>query len=115
MIRILNKIVILIFFIIVTACQNTVDDLKKGLGGGKRVTTDEFLVKKKEPLTMPPKWDELPRPGQGQSIERKEEEEIIDIEQLIQSKNQQAQDSQIVNEQEGTSSVEESVLKKIKK
>ena len=52
--KILNKIIIIIFFLI-TACSASWDDVKKGLGGEKSKSTDEFLVRKKEPLVMPPK------------------------------------------------------------
>ncbi len=44
----LNKIIIIIFFLI-TACASSWEDIKKGLGGEKRTSTDEFLVKKKIP------------------------------------------------------------------
>ena len=60
--KILNKIIIIIFFLI-TACASSWQDIKKGLGGEKRTSTDEFLVRKKEPLVMPPKWKNLPEPG----------------------------------------------------
>ena len=44
--KIHNKIIIIIFFLI-TACTSSWEDVKKGLGGQKRTSTDEFLVKKK--------------------------------------------------------------------
>ncbi len=107
--KIFNKIIILMVFF-VTACTDTLDNVKKGLGGGKRITTDEFLVKKKDPLTMPPKWNKLPEPGQNILLDN-EIEEVTDIEELIQSgKNK----SSSVNTEVGTS-LEDSVLKKIKK
>ena len=80
-----NKIVVLIFFL-TTSCSNTVDNIKKGLGGQKRNTTDEFLVKKKDPLTLPPKFKDLPVPGQNMNLGDDTEEEVIDIEQLLKSK-----------------------------
>ena len=107
--KIFNKIIILVFFLI-TACADTLDNVKKGLGGGKRVTTDEFLVKKKNPLTMPPKWDALPIPGQNMNL-NEALEEVTDIEELIQvSKNQ---NSSINFEQSGN--IEDSFRKKINK
>ena len=60
--KILNKIIIIIFFL-TTACAESWQSVKKGLGGEKRTSTDEFLVRKKEPLVMPPKWKNLPEPG----------------------------------------------------
>ena len=106
--KISNKIIILIFFFI-TACVETLDDVKKGLGGAKRTSTDEFLVKKKDPLTMPPKWEDLPEPGQSTYM-KKEIEEVVDIEELLQlGKNQE----RTKNIKQG-GSVEELVLRQLK-
>ena len=107
--KILNKIIIIIFFLI-TACAASWEDVKKGLGGQKRTSTDEFLVKKKDPLNMPPKWEELPKPGQNIKLDD-DIEEVTDIEELIQlGKNQKSS----INLEQGSGSLEESVLKKIK-
>ena len=107
--KIHNKIIIIIFFLI-TACATSWDDIKKGLGGQKRTSTDEFLVKKKEPLVMPPKWKDLPRPGQNIKLDD-DYEEVTDIEELIQlGKNQESS----INLEQGSGSLEESILKKIK-
>ena len=38
-------------------------DAKKVLKNQKINSTDEFLVKKKEPLVLPPDFDKLPEPG----------------------------------------------------
>ena len=107
--KILNKIIIIIFFFI-TACTASWEDIKKGLGGGKRTSTDEFLVKKKEPLIMPPKWKDLPVPGQNMKLDD-DVEEVTDIEQLIQlGKNQKS----LTNLEQGSGNLEESILTKIK-
>ena len=107
--KILNKIIIIIFFLI-TACASSWDDVKKGLGGAKRTSTDEFLVRKKEPLVMPPKWKNLPEPG-GVMKSDDEVREVTDIEELIKlGKNKESS----VNYEQGKDSLEESILKKIK-
>ena len=107
--KILNKIIIIIFFLI-TACAESFDDIKKGLGGEKRTSTDEFLVRKKEPLVMPPEWKNLPEPG-GVMKSDDEVGEVIDIEELIKlGKNEE--DS--TNYEQGNGNLEESILKKIK-
>ncbi len=107
--KILNKIIIIIFFLI-TACASSWEDVKKGLGGAKRTSTDEFLVRKKEPLVMPPKWKNLPEPG-GVMKSDDEVGEVIDIEELIKlGKNEE--DS--TNYEQGNGNLEESILKKIK-
>ena len=107
--KILNKIIIIIFFLI-TACASSWDDIKKGLGGAKRTSTDEFLVRKKEPLVMPPKWKNLPEPG-GVMKSDDEVREATDIEELIKlGKNKESS----TNYEQGNGSLEESILKKIK-
>ena len=107
--KILNKIIIIIFFLI-TACASSWDDVKKGLGGAKRTSTDEFLVRKKEPLVMPPKWKNLPEPG---SVMKSDDEvrEATDIEELIKlGKNKESS----TNYEQGSGSLEELILKRIK-
>ena len=107
--KILNKIIIIIFFII-TACTSSWDDIKKGLGGEKRTSTDEFLVRKKEPLVMPPKWKNLPEPG-GVMKSDDEFSEVTDIEELMKlGKNKESS----TDYEQGNGSLEESILKKIK-
>ena len=107
--KILNKIIIIIFFLI-TACTSSFEDIKKGLGGGKRTSTDEFLVRKKEPLVMPPKWKNLPEPG-GIMTSDDEVMEVTDIEELI---NLGKDKESSTNYEQGNVDLEESILKKIK-
>ena len=107
--KILNKIIIIIFFFI-TACASSWDDIKKGLGGEKRTSTDEFLVRKKEPLVMPPKWKNLPEPG-GIMTSDDEVMEVTDIEELI---NLGKDKESSTNYEQGNVDLEESILKKIK-
>ena len=107
--KILNKIIIIIFFLM-TACTSSWQDIKKGLGGAKRTSTDEFLVRKKEPLVMPPKWKNLPEPG---GVMKSDDEviEATDIEELMKlGKNKESS----TNYEQGNGSLEESILKKIK-
>ena len=39
-------------------------EVKRGLTGEKRFSTDEFLIKKKDPLIMPPDYENLPTPDE---------------------------------------------------
>ncbi len=107
--KILNTTIIIIFFL-VTACSSSWEDIKKGLGGEKRKSTEGFLVKKKEPLVMPPKWKNLPEPG-GVMKSDNEVEEATDIEELMKlGKNKESS----TNYEQGNGNLEESILKKIK-
>jgi hypothetical protein len=107
--KILNKIIIIVFFFI-TACASSWEDVKKGLGGEKKTSTDEFLVRKKEPLVMPPKWKDLPEPGEVMKSDDKVRE-ATDIEELMKlGKNKESS----TDYEQGKGNLEESILKKIK-
>ena len=107
--KILNKIIVVIFFLS-SGCAASWEEVKKGLGGAKRTSTDEFLVKKKEPLTMPPKWKELPEPGQSSESDS-QKDEATDIEDLIQLGKKE---ETLINIEEQSGNLEDSILKQIK-
>ena len=56
----ISKLLILTIFIITL---NSCGSVREGFTNSKKKSTDEFLVKKKSPLVMPPEFDELPIPG----------------------------------------------------
>ena len=81
--------------------------LKDGFSNNKKNNSDEFLVEKKSPLVMPPEYNELPIPN-----ERKLEEDLNNIKSLIsESNNHEVKE----NLDEKKSTIENSILKKIKK
>ena len=51
---------ILLTVIFISGCTS----VKKALTGGKEENTDEFLIKKKSPLILPPNFNDLPEPQQ---------------------------------------------------
>ncbi len=55
--------------------------MKRGFESQRKNSTDEFLVEKKQPLTMPPDFDELPMPKQNQINDQ--QETTNQIEELI--------------------------------
>ena len=83
--------------------------VKEGFTNQKKKSTDEFLVEKKAPLVMPPNYNELPTPKQG------DEEEISDaseVKKLIsKSKNSSSKNTNFNNSSE---SLENKILGKIK-
>ena len=96
--KIVNMLAIIFF---VTSC-NTMDTAKKALTGEKRNTTDEFLVKKKDPLILPPDYENLPVPDG--SVAANEDSSTFE-------KNLEA----LIEDNSSTpSSVEDSILKKIR-
>ena len=55
----INYILLLVFL---TSCADSWDSVKRGLTGTKKSSADEFLVKKKDPLILPPDFENLPTP-----------------------------------------------------
>ena len=60
-----KKIIYILLFVFLTSCADTFDSVKRGLTGTKKNSTDEFLVQKKDPLILPPDYENLPSPGEG--------------------------------------------------
>ena len=98
MYKIIN-ILIIIFF--VTSCQS-LKTAKKALTGEKRTTNDEFLIKKKDPLILPPDYENLPTPDEEEAAK----EEISNFEKTL--------GASIEDNSSKSSSAEESILKKIR-
>ena len=74
-----NTLLILFIFLF-TSCQS----IKDGLSGRKNENSDEFLVKKKNPLVTPPKFMELPEPSSNkENTETKQEESDFDIKDIL--------------------------------
>ncbi len=90
-------------FLIVSACGG-LSDAKKVLKNEKISSTDEFLVKKREPLTLPPNYEEIPEPGT--TFQENEEEDIKKILKVPKSKDIKKSRS---------STTEESILNRIRK
>ena len=65
----------------ITSCANTWDSVKRGLTGKKQTSTDEFLVEKKDPLILPPDFENLPTPSDSEIEE--EEIEISSFEKTL--------------------------------
>tara|TARA_Y100000591_G_scaffold313816_1_gene319710 strand:- start:16 stop:315 length:300 start_codon:yes stop_codon:yes gene_type:complete len=78
---------------------------KDGLTGKKRTNADEFLVEKKNPLVLPPKFGDLPSPEEN--IETDESNDIEDL--LISSGSEQNVEDIKIN-----SDIEKSILKEIR-
>jgi hypothetical protein len=83
-------------------------EVGKVMRNEKTNTTDEFLVKKKDPLTLPPKYSDLPRPG---TIKKKKENEneAKKIEEIFKIKKEKTSNKKI------NQNIEESILNKIGK
>ena len=63
---------IVIFVTFISGCSS----IKDTLTGVKKQNTDEFLVKKKDPLVLPPNFNDLPKPQAEKNSENNNEESI---------------------------------------
>ena len=95
-----NIIFLILLFILTTSCAGTFDSVKRGITGSKQNSTDEFLVKKKDPLILPPDFESLPTP---------DERAIGSEESSVFKKTSEALEEGISSQ----SSTENSILKKI--
>ena len=66
-----KNFIFICIFIFLSNCQG-LGDFKKAMTGQKVDTTDEFLIKKKDPLILPPQHDKLPLPKSSDFQEKKE-------------------------------------------
>ena len=100
----LKKITYILLLISFTAsCADTFDSVKRGLTGQKKNSSDEFLIQKKDPLILPPDYENLPSPDEREIAT----EEITIFEEKLGESIEEASDS--------SSTTEESILKEIKK
>ena len=84
----------------------------EALQGKKRSDQgDEFLIDKKNPLTMPPDFEKLPKPGESNIKSTKDiQTDQSNIENLLKNNTDDQND---ISSQE-SSSIENSILKQIK-
>ena len=100
---------IILSMILLTSCQGT----KDALGGKTRSdNSDEFLVEKKNPLSMPPDFDELPVPENSIKNENEQEEQTLKNKLKVSSSEKNTTLSNSSKDQV-PSSIEKSILEKI--
>ena len=58
----------LIFLILLLTSCSSLGEAGKALRNEKTRTTDEFLIEKRGPLSIPPKMDELPKPNSNKDV-----------------------------------------------
>ena len=101
------KVILFITFLmfIVTSCTS-MKEAGQVLRNEKVKTNDEFLVKKKQPLVLPPDYDKIPEPGSSNKTQNSDKDKIRKI--LKKSDVDQT-------EMKKSSSVEKSIIDKIRK
>ena len=101
----MKNIYILIVTIFLLSSCGGLKDAGKVLRNEKITTTDEFLVKKKRPLVLPPDYQKLPKPGEIKNKENNAEENIKSI---LKAPKETIKENK-------SSSTEKSILEKIRK
>lgn len=94
----------LIFILLTFFGINACGDVRDAVTGQKKKTTDEFLIKKKDPLILPPDFDTLPIPKS-----KKTKQTNSSLESVISSAN--SSNSNL----ETSSSLEEMILRELRK
>ena len=93
-----NFFIICIIFLFITSCS--------GFKLKRSQNADEFLIEKKNPLVMPPDINDLPKPKEALNDSAAEDE---DFKEILKSTNSNTNNSNL----ESSSSLEESIIKKI--
>ena len=102
--KLINLLLILLVFI--TSCTS-LGEAGKVLRNEKVTTTDEFLIKKKEPLVMPPDYNKMPEPD---SIETKKIDGKDKIKKVLNSENTNMKKKK----QTRTTEIENSIIERIR-
>lgn len=107
----MNKYIILIFVFVITLSLTSCGGTRDFLTNAKKSGGDEFLVEKKQPLTMPPNFEDIPVPMSEEQEEISEEEtseaEITEMLKELEGESNQSSE-------EISGNLENSILKKIK-
>ncbi len=105
MTNLIKKIIVVILLpILLYSCQTAKDVLT---GKKRSKEGDEFLVKKKNPLSMPPDFEKLPTPKSLEEGQSNKDSETSDIKSLLKLE----ENTNIQNDE--SSNLQESILKKI--
>lgn len=83
----------------------TLSEAGKTLRNEKTRTTDEFLVKKRQPLSLPPDYENIPEPRTEGSIKNENKEEINKILKIPKNN----------TTSKGSTNVEQSIINQIRK
>ena len=102
-----NTFLTLFILCVFNACQS----VKDGLTGKKKTNSDEFLVKKKNPLSLPPDFENLPEPTTSNKNDNKNDTEIS-LKEIL-TKNANTKSTVSVSET-SIGSLEKNILEKIK-
>ncbi len=103
----MKKIIFLIIALFALNSCGSLKDTGKILRNEKITNTDEFLIKKQEPLILPPDYNEIPTPG---SLSKKNQSDNSKIKKILKSPQEKS-----INNKSQSSSVEDRIINRIRK
>ena len=101
----INIIILVLFLPIFYSCSG-ISDVGKIMRNEKLSSTDEFLVKKRAPLVLPPDYENIPQPGVQKNTVGSNEEKIDKIFKITEEES---------SSNNNIKSVEQSIINKIGK
>ena len=75
----MKLITIITFLIFALSSCGSMKEAGQVLRNEKVKTTDEFLVKKKQPLILPPNYEKIPEPGSTNKVQNNDKDKIKKI------------------------------------
>ena len=105
----MNKLKILFLIVIYGLLSSSCSTVQKAFDPERKNSSDEFLVKKKSPLSMPPDFEKLPLP---QNKQKDDQNQSDDIETLI--TNSEVNNNENKSIDNASKELEESIIDKIK-
>ena len=110
MIKILiNKLKILFLIVIYGLLSSSCSSVQKAFDPERKNSSDEFLIEKKSPLSMPSDFEKLPLPQNKQTDDQNQSD---DIETLITNSDLDNNENKSIDN--GSKELEESIIDKIK-
>lgn len=101
-----KKLILLSISLMLLSCGGGFKEAAKILRNEKTNSTDEFLVKKRDPLILPPNYNELPRPNSNKEKEKNEKENSI--KKILDANNDE------VSSENSATSTEKTILNRIR-
>ena len=105
----MNKLKILFLIVIYGLLSSSCSSVQKAFDPERKNSSDEFLIEKKSPLSMPSDFEKLPLPQNKQTDDQNQSD---DIETLITNSDLDNNENKSIDN--GSKELEESIIDKIK-
>tara|TARA_B100001540_G_scaffold241253_1_gene216023 strand:+ start:304 stop:627 length:324 start_codon:yes stop_codon:yes gene_type:complete len=106
----MDKLIKIILIFLTSLILNSCGNMKDFVTNTKASGGEEFLVEKKQPLTLPPNFDEIPKPiAELEDVTNQTEEDIDGIDSLLKDISEETTSSS----EKVFESLEKSILEKI--